>query len=55
MKSFKSVWKRLNDFNELMVDEMLENKIINKSNSASPVVLFKKKDVTDRFCVDTVN
>ena len=37
-----------------MVDEMLQNKIISKSNSAwsSPVVIVKKKDGTDRFCVD---
>ena len=37
-----------------MVDEMLHNRIISKSNSAwsSPVVIVKKKDGTDRFCVD---
>ena len=37
-----------------MVDEMLENRIITKCQSAwsSPVVIVKKKDGTDRFCVD---
>ena len=37
-----------------MVDEMLANKIITKTTSpwASPVVIVKKKDGTDRFCVD---
>jgi predicted aspartyl protease len=37
-----------------MVDEMLNSGLITKSNSpwASPIVLVKKKDGTDRFCVD---
>jgi hypothetical protein len=37
-----------------MVDEMLNSGLITKSNSpwASPIILVKKKDGTDRFCVD---
>ena len=37
-----------------MVDDMLTHKIISKSNSpwASPVVIIKKKDGSNRFCVD---
>ena len=37
-----------------MIDDMLTNKIITKSNSpwASPIVIVKKKDGSDRFCVD---
>ena len=37
-----------------MIDEMLENKIISKSNSpwASPLVIVKKRDGSNRFCVD---
>ena len=37
-----------------MVDERLQNKIISKSDSAwfSAVVIVKKMDGTDRFCVD---
>lgn len=39
---------------ENLIDEMLENKIVSPSNSpwASPVVIIKKKDGTDRFCID---
>ena len=37
-----------------MIDDMLTNKKITKSNSpwASPIVIVKKKDGSDRFCVD---
>ena len=37
-----------------MIDDMLTHKIISKSNSpwASPVVIIKKKDGSNRFCVD---
>ena len=37
-----------------LIDDMMQNKIISKSDSpwASPIVLVKKKDGSDRFCVD---
>ena len=37
-----------------MIDEMLSNKIISKSKSpwASPIVIVKKKDGSNRFCID---
>ena len=37
-----------------LIEEMFQNKIISKSSSpwASPIVIVKKKDGTDRFCVD---
>lgn len=37
-----------------MVDEMLQGGLISKSNSpwAAPIVIVKKKDGTDRFCID---
>ena len=37
-----------------LISDMLKHKIISKSNSpwASPIVLIKKKDGTDRFCID---
>ena len=37
-----------------LIEEMFQNKIISKSNSpwASPIVIVKKSDGSDRFCVD---
>ena len=37
-----------------LIEDMFQNKIISKSNSpwASPIVIVKKSDCSDRFCVD---
>jgi hypothetical protein len=53
MKPYRVPHSQLNNVDSL-IDKMLANKVISKAKStwASPIVIVKKKDGSDRFCVD---